>query len=978
MVSLTHERIVGLLNENQSYSIPPLLSPAQTELLTHPTLLPGEKILLQQDATCVDTFTSFVKGILHLTTFRIIFNGTIVQDIDDEATCDDDAQQVARKGYIYQSHRGKSKGHSTLERLRQKTQNFQESIQLSTSLTLRPSSRRKSKDLPRSDNANADQVSLPRKKNSCRLISVQPVLAQEIEPKKDPISHSVVLSIPCTNIYEVRKFQKNSLKKDAKLLLLHDGVELLCSTLQTYKFCLPVTSTYDGEKLTIIITKYTKHLSPSKWFAIAYREALLVPQSFDLIRIDPKTQQNVYNFHFEIERLGLLKSNCWREYVPDQSLNLKSPLKTLVPYGISDEKMKEIIHFHGGKSYPAICWRNPSDDTIMLRSGAAYVRRGLFESRCEADEGYLASICYQNKQSCGNKLVVFTEQSRNDTPGLLAAPQQISGQITPKQGEAFCYPHCKFVYTEKEVIPDYKTVRESSHQLQTLLSSSSDDRNFLSALAETQWLSQISELLETASLIITALNTDKSSVLISYETGCDRTAQLSSLSQLLLDPYYRTIDGFQVLIQKEWLSFGHMFAERCVSQKCTDGPGPIFLQWLDCVWQLINQFPLSFEFNEAFLQLIASHAYSCRFGTFLCDSEQEYIEEKIESKTLSLWTWINLTIMADPERFLNQNFRKTKTERILLPRYHIFSLKVWESFYAKTRIEENLQEAMNLAQDQASLVGNMYAGLLNKYIGLVNKMSELQDDGVSSESSFELDISSMLSTEANDGLIKDVFEGNNSTAPEIKSGSLKTPKHRESARSLESRSLDNLLGNRRVETQSKIRRVLGSTKSRFYVHKPPRKEAFSSALAGLDEVKPGKEDNVRESQIYDGLCEYLRSEGFEWSMEQDLEISPATCCGFLIKRGNVRKNWLSRWFMLDLRKKYLAYFENRESECPKGVIECDKIVSVYPEPDPRKIHKHKFYVATDDRTFEFKAYSKKIMKIWLAILSLPSANINIR
>ena len=58
-----------------------------------------------------------------------------------------------------------------------------------------------------------------------------------------------------------------------------------------------------------------------------------------------------------------------------------------------------------------------------------------------------------------------------------------------------------------------------------------------------------------------------------------------------------------MLVTREWLEFGHRFADRCghghnhdENQRC-----PVFLQWLDCVHQLTRQFPCSFEFNETFL-----------------------------------------------------------------------------------------------------------------------------------------------------------------------------------------------------------------------------------------------------------------------------------------------------------------------------------------------------------------------------------------
>ncbi|CUF93018.1 myotubularin domain-containing protein, putative [Bodo saltans] len=51
-------------------------------------------------------------------------------------------------------------------------------------------------------------------------------------------------------------------------------------------------------------------------------------------------------------------------------------------------------------------------------------------------------------------------------------------------------------------------------------------------------------------------------VLLHCTDGWDRTSQVSALSQLLLDPHYRTVSGFVDLIEKDFVAFGHPFRRR--------------------------------------------------------------------------------------------------------------------------------------------------------------------------------------------------------------------------------------------------------------------------------------------------------------------------------------------------------------------------------------------------------------------------------
>jgi hypothetical protein len=55
----------------------------------------------------------------------------------------------------------------------------------------------------------------------------------------------------------------------------------------------------------------------------------------------------------------------------------------------------------------------------------------------------------------------------------------------------------------------------------------------------------------------------------------------------------------------------------------------------------MTQCPTEFEFNEDFLVFVIEHFYSCKFGTFLCNSEQERESLKLKKRTVSLWTLAN-------------------------------------------------------------------------------------------------------------------------------------------------------------------------------------------------------------------------------------------------------------------------------------------------------------------------------------------------
>jgi myotubularin-related protein 1/2 len=210
-----------------------------------------------------------------------------------------------------------------------------------------------------------------------------------------------------------------------------------------------------------------------------------------------------------------------------------------------------------------------------------------------------------------------------------------------------------------------------------------EEAKFLSAVEASGWLSHLGRVLTSANKIAELVDRKRVTVVVHCSDGWDRTPQLTSLAMLILDPYYRTIRGFEVLIEQEWCSFGHQFALRTGvdGQARPNERSPIFIQWLDCVWQLMSQYPCEFEFTERLLLTIADELFACRFGTFLFDNEQQREQVGLRFKTPSLWSWINRGELL----YRNALFKPAVS--VLQPIVNSRRVRLWEGYFFHSQPE---------------------------------------------------------------------------------------------------------------------------------------------------------------------------------------------------------------------------------------------------------------------------------------------------
>lgn len=169
------------------------------------------------------------------------------------------------------------------------------------------------------------------------------------------------------------------------------------------------------------------------------------------------------------------------------------------------------------------------------------------------------------------------------------------------------------------------------------------------ATRELEWNRVLRLILAGVKKVVTLIAVHNTSTFIHCSDAWDRTAQLCSLAQLCLDPWFRTMEGFGVLVEKEWMRMGHKFQDRTDPDADKRESSPVFLQFLDCVYQLMTQYPTKFEFTEDFLIDLYDEAVYARYGNFLCNHDSERDRLGLSRNTRSVWS----KLLGDRKRYVN-------------------------------------------------------------------------------------------------------------------------------------------------------------------------------------------------------------------------------------------------------------------------------------------------------------------------------------
>ncbi|XP_033950744.1 phosphatidylinositol-3-phosphate phosphatase MTMR7-like isoform X1 [Pseudochaenichthys georgianus] len=368
----------------------------------------------------------------------------------------------------------------------------------------------------------------------------------------------------------------------------------------------------------------------------------------------------------DYKRMGL-PNNLWVSTAANSEYRVCEtyPSELYVPKSATPPIIVGSARFRSRGRFPALSYFH--QDTLAAVCRCSQPLSG-FSGRCQEDEAMLQALMKANPGSD----YIYVVDTR---PKLNAMANRAAGKGYENEDH---YTNIKLHFIGIENIHVMRSSQQKVIDVGEMRFPSMTD--FLYGLENSGWLKHIKAILDAGLFIARAVADEGVSVLVHCSDGWDRTAQACSVASILLDPYYRTIRGLMVLIERDWVSFGHKFSHRYGH---LDGDpkevSPVIDQFVECVWQLSEQFPCAFEFNERFLVAIHTHIYSCQYGTFLGNCQKERRDMRLGERTHSVWP----ELWKERAQYTNPLYRaeQSQSQGVLRPNTTPYCFKMWKGLY---------------------------------------------------------------------------------------------------------------------------------------------------------------------------------------------------------------------------------------------------------------------------------------------------------
>ncbi|XP_038071894.1 myotubularin-related protein 10-B-like isoform X2 [Patiria miniata] len=477
--------------------------------------------------------------------------------------------------------------------------------------------------------------------------------------------------IPLTcvdTIFQVSSSKRKQLLPGSSASRSMKMVEIKCKNFKVHTFSFKFTNKGQIKSVMTTILHYAVITSPRRLFAFFFEP--LSPSSSSSSSSSPSSPSKSNNHSPEPKSLKSTKE--WK------SMNKKTPKLVAAVYRPTSQRLSAVPAASDipEKTQPTerVGWtpefRGAEDwENEMKRTGARNLRVTSFNEDFQSSDSLPQYIVVPSVVSDGelkraapnfeqNRVPMWCWSHRNGSMLMRMTPrlntQQLDHEIRMLESITLIHPSKAQpnILDLAQLCPSYRDIQASFQKLHELCMPEnlkefwSNDKDWYSNLDATKWMQSISMCMTAAVTAATTIYQNEQTVVLREPEGLDTSCIVASLVQIILDPYFRTQLGFQSLVQREWVIAGHPFQKRCghLTPKKEGDEAPSFLLFLDCVNQMMQQFPSAFEFTDTYLITLWDSTFAGIFGTFLFNREQEHYRLCVQEvdtpvRLATVWSW---------------------------------------------------------------------------------------------------------------------------------------------------------------------------------------------------------------------------------------------------------------------------------------------------------------------------------------------------